>query len=243
MKEELNGEELKEELVSNSPAISQEDLRDMVNVGVLFGRGKSKTKPKMNKYIFTYSKGVSVFDAPQTLDLLNKAADFLKTVVDKKLPVLIVGTQPAAKDLVKSFALKHKFAYVTERWLGGTLTNFATLSKRIEYFKKTKVDKDAGKLGKYTKKERLILDRMLEKMAVNFSGLEILNQIPAVLMVVDSKTHDTAVREAKKINVPIIAVLNNDSDPDGITYPVPANDNSVSSLTWILNKIELKING
>ncbi len=244
VREEVNNEELlKEEVASDSPFIAQEDLKDMVNVGVLFGRKKSKTQPKMNKYIFTYSKGIAIFDAPQTLDLLNKAVDFLKSVLEKKLPILIVGTQPVAKDLVRAFADKYKFAYVTERWLGGTLTNFPVISKRIEYFKKTKIDKSIGKLAKYTKKEQLIVDRMLEKMAINFTGLEILNQLPAALIVIDSKTHDTAVREAKKMNIPIVAIINNDNNPDGIKYPIPANDNMRSSLIWILNKIELRING
>lgn len=233
----IKDEPAAEEAVVLTPQES-EDLKEMVAAGVLFGRKKSRTHPKMNKYIFTYSKGVAVFDFGQTLASLNKASGFLKEVYDKKLPILVVGTQVALKDLLETFAKKLGLTYVTERWLGGTLTNFQTISKRIDHFKKLKTDKAMGKLDKYTKKERLLIDRELEDMAISFTGIENLNQLPAVLFVVDAEVHETAVREAKKLNIPIVALINNDNNPDGLAYPIPANDSSRSSLTWILGKIE-----
>ena len=181
---------------------------------------------------------MAVFDAGQTLVLLNKAVVFLKDIFEKKLPILIVGTQPIAKQLVKNFAGKYGFAYVTERWLGGTLTNFQTLHKRVDYFKQLKADKAMGKLEKYTKKERLIMDRMTEKMAINFTGIENLNQLPAAVIVFDANAHKTAVHEAQLLKIPIVAVLSNDSNPDDIAYPVPANDNLQSSLGWVIAKLE-----
>ncbi len=230
-------EPIAEETVVLSPE-ETEELKEMIAAGILFGRKKSRTHPKMAKYIFTYSKGVAVFDSTQTLALLNKAIGFLKEVFDKKLPILIVGTQVTVKDLVAAFAKKFGFAYVTERWLGGTLTNFQTISKRVDYFKKLKADKATGKLDKYTKKERLLMDRELTDMAVSFGGVENLNQLPAVVFVIDAEAHETAVREAKRLKIPIVAVINNDTNPDGLTYPIPANDNNRSSLIWILSRIE-----
>jgi small subunit ribosomal protein S2 len=241
LKDEVAGGELKEENAVLSVSLSPEETEEykqMIALGVLFGRKKSKTQPKMNKFIFAYSKGVAVFDAGQTLAMLNKATVFLKDIFDKKLPILVVGTQPVAKQLVKSFANKYGFAYVTERWLGGTLTNFQTLYKSVEYFKRLKTDKAMGKLEKYTKKERLIKDRLAEKMAVNFTGVENLNQLPAVVIVFDAHAHHTAVHEAELLKIPIVAVISNDNNPEGIAYPIPANDNLQSSLSWIIAKIE-----
>ena len=232
-KEEIGAEEA----VVLSPQ-ETEELREMMVAGVLFGRKKSRTHPKMGKFIFTYSKGIAVFDSQQTLSLLNKAISFLKELVDKKLPILAVGTQPAAKDLLENFAKKFGFSYVTERWLGGTLTNFQTIHKRIDYFKKIKTDKATGKLDKYTKKERLLIDREAEKMAICFTGIENLNQLPAAVLVVDAAAHETAVREAKRVKIPVVAIINNDTNPDGLNYPIPANDNLRSSLIWILSRIE-----
>ena len=232
--------ELKEQLNNVTQSLTAEEtatIKEMIATGVLFGRKQSKTNPKMAKYIFSYSKGIAIFDLLQTINLLDQAIVFLKDVVSKKLPVLVVGTQPAVKDLVENFAKQHGFAFVNERWLGGTLTNFKTISKRVDYFKQLKADKETGQLEKYTKKERLLMDREITRMTRMFAGIENLTQLPFVLLLIDAEAHETAVREAKLLKIPMIAVMNNDNNPEPITYPVPANDNLRSSLIWILDRI------
>lgn len=215
--------------------------RAMIASGVASGRKKSRTNPKMDVFVFAYTRGVAVFDVVQTLACIDAAAAFLKTLIDEKRMVLIVGSQPAACALVQQFAETHDFPYITTRWLGGMLTNFKTLSQRIEYFKKLTADKASGALDKYTKKERLVFDRLISNMAYSFSGVLGMIELPHALFVVDAAAHDTAVREAKRLGIPIIAIMNNDNDPRGIAYPIPANDNTRSSLVWIFDRIEEKL--
>ncbi len=230
-----------EQEASGAPQLSPEQtalFREMIAAGVAAGRKKSKTNPRMDRFLFGYAKGVAMFDVAQTCALIDAAAAFLKTLIEQKQSVLMVGSQPASQALVEEFAKKHGFHYVTTRWLGGMLTNFKTISERIEYFKKLKADKASGALDKYTKKERVEFDRLMDKMAISFNGVQAMMGVPAVLFAVDAEAHDTAVREAKRLGIPIIAIMNNDNDPTGITHPIPANDNTRSSLTWIFDRIE-----
>lgn len=227
-----------------APALTAEEevlFSDMIKAGVIYGRKKSKTNPKMGPYIFATRKGIEIFDLPQTLNLLDKAIVFLKEKMEKKLPVLVVGTQPAAKDLVKKFAEKFGFSYVVERWLGGTMTNFKVISKRIEYFIRLKSDKATGRLEKYTKRERLKIDENIQKLSKVLSGIEKMIHLPDVVMIFDVEEHQTAAREANRLKIPIIGVANSDSNPDQINYLIPANDNSKTSITWILEYMEKKL--
>jgi small subunit ribosomal protein S2 len=177
----------------------------------------------------------------QTLACIDRAAAFLKQLIGEKRTVIVLGSQPTARDFVLEFAGKHGFFHVTNRWLGGILTNFNTISKRITYFTKLKADKAAGELLKYTKKEQLDFDRLIGNMTVSFAGLEGLAALPAAVFVVDAAAHDIAVREARRLNIPIIAVMNSDNDPDGIEYPIPANDNTRASLLWIFKRLDERI--
>ena len=226
------------------PALTAEEehlFSDMIKSGVIYGRKKSKTNPKMGPYIFATRKGIEIFDLSQTLNLLDKAIAFLKEKVEKKLSVLVVGTQPAAKDLVKKFAEKFGFHYVVERWLGGTMTNFKVISKRIEYFTRLKSDKASGRLDKYTKRERLKLDETKQKLSKVLSGIEKMTHLPEAVIIFDVEEHQTAVREANRLKIPIIGVANSDSNPDQIQYLIPSNDNSKTSISWILEYIEKKL--
>lgn len=233
-------EQNKEEVVPEGQYTPEQlvTFREMIAAGVVLGRKKTVTNPKMDKYILNYSKGVAVFNAEETLKLLDKALAFLKDIVEKKMPVLVVGTQPSAKDIVENLAKKFSFSYVTERWLGGTMTNFKVINQRVQYYLKIKADMEAGNLDKYTKKERVMINRDIERMKKMFTGLDNLNQLPAVVFVVDAEAHDTAVREARRLKIPIVGIINNDNNPEVIDYPIPANDNLRSSLIWIFARIE-----
>lgn len=216
-------------------------VEEMIDAGVLHGRKHSRLNPKMSKYILNTRRGIDIFDLLQTKSLLEKAIVFLKDLMDKDLPVLVVCTKPAIKDLARDFAGKFNFPYVTERWLGGTLTNFGTISKRVGYLKKLEEDKESGMLEKYTKKERLMMDRNLAKMERLFGGIKNLTELPAALLIIDVADHKIAVSEANRVKIPIIGLINTDGNPELVKYPIPCNDNARPSITWVLDKIEKAI--
>ncbi|MDP3729694.1 MAG: 30S ribosomal protein S2 [bacterium] len=216
-------------------------LEEMTKAGLFMGKKSSKTHPRMKSMTYGTRNGIEIIDLEETLVLLEKAMAFVTKKVSEKGTLLIVGTTPAAKDSVEVFAKKMKLLHVVERWLGGTLTNFKTLSKRIAYFKKLKSDREAGRLEKYTKKERLGFDRTIIKMTTMFSGIENMEDVPSILFVIDVKANDTAVREAKILRIPVIGVLNTDTNPTTIEYPIPANDRSKMSIDWVLARLEKAI--
>lgn len=209
-------------------------LIEMSKAGIFYGRRKSKTHPRMKQFVYATRNGIEIIDVAQTLDRLDAAAGFLRSVA-KEGNVLVVGVKPSIKVVLENFAKKYKFPFVVERWIGGLLTNFKVIRTRIEYFIKLKEDKESGRLDKYTKKERLNIDRQLEKMEAMFGGVQNMSGLPKALFVVDPAAHKTAVREALRLGIPIIAIMNTDSDPDAVAYPVPANTNTKASIEWILN--------
>ena len=224
--------------------LSPEDrilVEEMIEAGVLFGRKHSRTNPKMNKFIFSTRRGIDLIDLLQTKQLLDEAGDFLKEKIEEGSTILVVSTKPNIKDMVLNFIEKYKFPYVTERWLGGTLTNHKTISKRTEYLRQLRADKKSGELDKYTKKERLMLDRQLEKLERLFGGIEKMTGLPAALLVFDVAEHETAIKEAIRMNIPIVGLINTDGDPRPIKHPIPCNDNARSSVAWVLGKLETKL--
>jgi len=217
--------------------VAPELFEEMTKAGVLYGRKKTKTHPRMRKYIFTTRNGVEILDIAQTWGLLEQAIEFLQGIVRGRGLVLLVGTTPAAKVLVKALGEKTGMPFVNERWLGGTLTNFKTLSTRLQYFLKLRSDREAGRLEKYTKKERLKFDKELARMSIIFGGLEKMTELPKTLVIMGATSHETAVREANRLGIPVVAVMANDTDPDLIQHPIPANDRSRTSITWILERL------
>lgn len=227
-----------DETAANSQPANLPMLEEMMKAGLFAGRKSSKTHPRMKPFIFGVRNRSSIIDLEETAKFVDKAMDFVKEKISGNGTILLVGTTPAAKKSVEELAKRLQFPFVTERWLGGTLTNFKTLSKRIAHFKKLKSDRESGRLDKYTKKERLDFDRQIEKMATMFSGLENMDNLPNVLFVVDVGANMIAVREAKRLKIPVVGVLNTDTDPELVEYPIPANDRSKSSIEWILGRLE-----
>jgi small subunit ribosomal protein S2 len=236
----METQELQQDLAVDS--VSEADLKviqEMMKAGLMYGHKKSKTNPKFKPYIFTARNGVEIIDLAQTLPALNSAADFLKTLINNKGLILIVAGQPAARESVENLAKKFGFAYINERWVGGLLTNFKVISRRIEHFLKVRADLESGKLDKYTKKERLMISRDIERMKKMFGGLENLTKLPDAILMIDPslKGHATALREAKRTGVPLVAIVDSDDDPTLVDYPIPANDHSKMSIDWVINKI------
>ena len=213
----------------------------MTQAGVLYGRKPSKTHPRMEPYIFGIRGNVTIIDLSKTKEALEKTSLWLKQKISEGALPIFVGTLPAAQTIVEEIAKKYNFSYVNKRWIGGTLTNFKVISKRIEYFKKLKEDRAKGEFDKYLKKEQRRFDKEIERLEEIFSGLENLSKLPDILIVVNINKHTTAVREARRLKIPIIALLNTDADPALVDWPIPVNDNARSSIHFVLGELDKAI--
>jgi len=231
-------------MTQNEPDITKiatlEDVepltREMIEAGVFYGRTKRKTNPKMKQYITANRNGIEIIDLRVTEEGLNKALAFLKEKAKSGAPMLFVATQAPAYEDIMSLAKEFSIPAVTTRWLGGTLTNFKVISKRIEYFKKLKADLAAGAFHKYTKKEQLDIEKESSRLEELLGTLENMTLRPEVLIVIDTNLHHTGVREARKLGIPVAAFINTDADPDLVQYPVIGNNKSRSAIKWFLEK-------
>lgn len=217
------------------------EVSQMIEAGVFYGLRKTKTHPDMKQYVLMNRGGVEIINLQKTAEAIDAAAAFLSEVVRRGGFALFVATQPAAEGKVLEIAKKFNFPYVTTRWPGGAITNFKVISGRIEYFKKLRSDLAAGAFSHYTKKERLMLERELNRLQELFGGLETMTKLPDVLVVIDPVMHHTAVREANRAKIPIVAFANVDASPKEVSYLVPGNDNARRSIEWFLGKVEKAI--
>ncbi len=224
-------------LPTNGRHSSEGELEEMFKAGAHFGYSRSSRNPKMKRFLFGLRNNVEVFDLDKTKKKLDEAKEFAKNLGKEGKPILFVGTKPEIKDLLKKYANEADMPYVTERWLGGTLTNFGEIKKRRDYMEDLMSKRDSGELEKYTKKERLQISRKIARLMQYFSGLEKLRTLPSALVAVDTRKESIAVEEAKKTRIPVIGIMNSDCDPDDAAYPIPANDNSVSSVEYFLRAI------
>ncbi len=227
-------------------AIKPEDLypdegfKEMVEAGVFYGRKKSRTNPKMRPYILTNRNGIEIVNLAKTVEVLDEACAFLRDQARNGKLIFFVATQPAAESVAK-LANDYSYPLVTRRWLGGTLTNFKIISKRIEYFKTLRANLGTSAFEKYTKKERLMFEKELARLTELMGGLEHLIDRPAVLVVVDPNLHTTAMNEARLLKIPVIAFMNTDSDPDLAQFPVVGNNKARMSITWFIEKLRAAI--
>lgn len=211
------------------------DVVEMLKAGLHFGHRTSKWHPKMGKYIFTSRNGIHIIDLMKTAEGLEKSLKFVKDTVAGGGTVLFLGTKPQVKDMIKKSAIKAETPYIVERWLGGTMTNFTIISRGIKKYNTLKSQKEKGEWEKYAKKERLKMDKDLERMERKYGGLATLNKIPEAILVIDAKTEDTAIAEAKVKKIPTIALCDTNVNPEGIDYIIPGNDNSVKGVELIMN--------
>ncbi|PIR07519.1 30S ribosomal protein S2 [Candidatus Jorgensenbacteria bacterium CG_4_10_14_0_8_um_filter_39_13] len=213
-------------------------VSEMAADGVIFGHKKTKTHPKMKPYIFSSRNEIEIFEPEIIWNSLQKAQEFLKGKIKSGEKILFVATQAGAKNLIAELAQELNMPYVTNRWLGGTLTNFKVISQRLKYYLDLKSKKEKGELMKYSKKEQMLFNQQLEKLARNFDGLINLTNMPEAIFIIDPSRHQTAIHEARLTKTPIIAVADNDDDPSIIDYPIIANDHSPKSLSWLIQKIK-----
>jgi small subunit ribosomal protein S2 len=210
------------------------ELEEMFRAGVHFGYSRSRRHPKMAPFIYGIRNNVEVFDLEKVLESLRSAGDFLKKLGAAKKNIIFVGTKPSVKHIVKNVAKEIGALYVANRWVGGTLTNAQNILERLRYFDELKNKKVSGELLKYTKKEQLEISREIASLEETFSGIENLKDKVDAMVIVDPKEEKTAFSEATKIRLPVIAILSSDDDPSRVTFPIPANDTSPSSVGYIL---------
>lgn len=213
-------------------------LLEMLKAGIHFGHKVSKWHPKMGKYIFGRRGYIHIIDLEKTHEALQQAEQFLEKLGKEGKSILIVGTRPQSRQLVEEVASELKVPFVNNRWIGGILTNFATIQSRIKAYRELEERQSSGELSKYSKKERYVLKKELEKMDIKWRGLKSLDKIPGALLVLDPKNNQTAVREAMRVNVPIIAICDTNADPTPINYCIPANDDSIKSLSYITARLK-----
>ncbi len=214
---------------------------EMVKAGVLFGHKKTKTHPRMKPYIGGRRNEIELLDPEVTEKSLNIAAEFLKQIVKGNGLILFVGTRPAAKTSIQSFADAFKAPFVTFRWLGGILTNFKILNQRSVYYQDLKAKHEKGELSKYTKKEQLDFAKEVSKLSRIFNGLQPLTRLPDALFIIDIEEHATAVREAQRMHIPVVALIDTNDDPLGVEYPIFANDHTKASIEWVIEALKKKI--
>jgi small subunit ribosomal protein S2 len=214
-------------------------LKDAYETGLQWGRVRRMTHPKMQPYILASKGEVQIIDLVKTMEALERVSEFLKkSTTQDRASVLFVGTQPAARPLVETYAKKLGFPYVNERWLGGTLTNFKTLAGRIQYLKDLEQKIKSEEFASYTKKERLKMQKEAEELRKKFEGLRNMAKLPDAVLLIGVKRHLTALREARRMNVPVIAIVNTNDDPSEIQYLIPGNDNSARAIDFVLAEIE-----
>lgn len=213
------------------------NIEEMAQAGVQFGHKVSNCHPKMKPYIQGVKNGVHLIDLEKTREKFIEALSFAQDTASKDGIIVFVGTKVQAKNLIKQTAESLGMPYVSERWLGGTLTNFETIRKRINYFKELERKKAAGELEKYTKKERAKFDKELAGLEKNYAGIKMMDKLPSAIFIVDMKKEDSAVREAKIRKLKIIAMTDTNIDPTFADYPIPANDDAVTSISYILGKV------
>lgn len=212
-------------------------MKALLETGVHFGHRTRRWNPKMKPYIFTERNGIHILDLQQTLINIDKAHDLIRETVTQGGEVLFVGTKRQAQDTIAREASRGRQPYVNERWLGGTLTNWQTIRLRIDYLNNLERRRDAGEFELLKKKERLQLTREIEKLGTRLGGIRNMKGLPTLLYIVDVNHEETAVREANKLGIPIIAMVDTNCDPDAIEHVIPSNDDAIRAIKIITSKM------
>ncbi len=212
-------------------------LKQLLEAGCHFGHQSRRWNPKMKPYLFTERDGVHVFDLVKTKEGLDAATEYVKNLVLGGGVIVFVGSKRQAASIVKDNAKRVGVPYVTERWLGGSFTNFGEMRKRVDRLVSLKQKREAGELKSYTKKEQLLFDREIAKLERFFGGVESLARVPDAVFVVDTHKEDTAVREARRLGVKIVGIVDSNGNPQEVDYLIPANDDAVKSIELIVAEV------
>jgi small subunit ribosomal protein S2 len=217
-----------------SPTVT---MKALLESGVHFGHRTNKWNPKMRSYIFTERNGIHIIDLQQTVQLLDEAYDFVVEKVQKGGTVLFVGTKRQAQDTIRDEAERCGMPYVNERWLGGTITNWFTIQKRIFELERLERMRDSGQIELLTKKEGLMIERDIERLDTRLHGVRTMKRLPDVLFVVDVMREETAVHEANLKEIPVLAMVDTNCDPRNVDYLIPSNDDAIRAIKLIVGKL------
>ena len=212
-------------------------MKQLLEAGVHFGHQTRRWNPKMVPYIFTERNGIYIIDLQKTVKKVDEAYDFLRSVAEEGKSILFVGTKKQAQEAVKEEALKSGMFYVNERWLGGMMTNFATIRKSINRLKELEAMEEDGTFEVLSKKEVLALKREQEKLEKSLGGIKDMEELPGALFIVDPRKERIAVAEAKKLNIPIVAIVDTNCDPDEIDYVIPGNDDAIRAVKLLTSRM------
>ena len=212
-------------------------MKQLLEAGVHFGHQTRRWNPKMAKYIFTERNGIYIIDLQKTVRKVDEAFNFVRSVAQEGKKVLFVGTKKQAQEAVKEEATRAGMFYVNERWLGGMLTNFQTIQKRIKRLKQLEQMEQDGTFEVLTKKEVLALRHEMEKLEKFLGGIKEMNRLPGALYVVDPRKERIAVAEARKLGIPIVAIVDTNCDPDEIDYVIPGNDDAIRAVRLLTSRM------
>ena len=205
-------------------------IQTLLDAGCHYGHQTRRWNPKMKPYIFGERNGIYILDLKQTLLDADKAYTFLKDTAAKGGTILFVGTKKQAQEPIATQAARANMPYINQRWLGGMLTNFVTMRSRIDRMEQLEAMVESGEMAKRGKKEQAVLTKELEKLQRNLGGVRDMKALPQALFVVDSKREEIAIKEANRLNIPVVSLLDTNSDPDVVDYGIPANDDAIRSV-------------
>lgn len=212
-------------------------MKQLLETGVHFGHRTRRWDPRMSRYIYTERNGVHIIDLQQTVKGLEQAYAVVRDTVAKGEQVLFIGTKRQAQESIRQEATRCSMPYVNHRWLGGTLTNWRTIKQRIEHLRSLEARREAGEFELLTKKEALMLGREIEKLNARLGGLRTMERLPGAIFVIDVKNEATAIKEADRMGIPIVAVVDTNSSPDLIDYVIPGNDDAIRAIRLMTAKM------
>ena len=212
-------------------------MKALLESGVHFGHRTNKWDPRMKPYIFTERNGIHIIDLQQTVKLLTQSYNVVRDTIANGGTVLFVGTKRQAQETVVEEANRCGMPFVTERWLGGMLTNWSTMHQRIQELERLEQLRDSGEINRLTKKEGLLIQREIERLLIRLSGVRNMKRVPELLFIVDVCREDAAVHEANKLNIPIVAMVDTNCNPQGIDYVIPSNDDAIRAIKLLVAKM------
>jgi small subunit ribosomal protein S2 len=212
-------------------------MRQLLESGVHFGHQTRRWNPKMKRFIFTERNGIYIIDLQQSLTYIDRSYDFVKETVAHGGSILFIGTKKQAQDAIQEQSTRVGMPYVNQRWLGGMLTNFSTVHKRLQRLKELEVIEATGGTAVTTKKEALMMSREREKLARTLGGIRDMGKLPSAVWIVDTNKEHIAVAEARKLKIPVIAILDSNCDPDLVDYPIPGNDDAIRAVATLTRVI------
>ncbi len=212
-------------------------VKELLEAGAHFGHQTNRWHPRMKKYIFTKRNGIHIIDLEQTASMLQKACEFIKQLVAEGGSILFVGTKKQANESLVEEASRCGMYYVNQRWIGGVLTNFATIQSRIDYLVRLEDQQSRGEFSRLPKKEALKLSEEIERLNRQMGGIKEMTSLPSALFVIDPTKEKIAIAEAKRVGIPVVAITDTNCNPDEIDYPIPANDDAIRAIKLVCTKI------